>query len=117
MTRMAPFLLLAGLVACGYRPVAQTETTAPTYQVDLSSCRKTAETDIDKRNAKTGLAWFASPVRRWGQIGDATGACMDGKGYGRVRWCTADELRTGGGHQVVTSNGVQCSDKPRRGAT
>ena len=115
--KTAALLFLAGLAACGYRPTAQTDTAAPGYQADLATCRDTAASDVNKRNAKTGLAWLASPVRRWGQIGDATGACMEAKGYGQVRWCTADELRTGGGNQVVTSTGVQCSDPPRRRPT
>ncbi len=117
MMRVAVLIALAGLAGCGYRPVAQTNTAAPAYHTDLSACEDASATDVNKRNAKTGLAWFASPVRRWGQIGDATEACMTGKGYGRLRWCTADELRSGAraGNVVVTASGVQCSDPPQAG--
>ena len=109
-----PLALLLGLVGCGYTPPAQTDVAAPAYRTDLTACEDTASKDVNTHNAKTGLAWFASPVRRWGQISDATQACMVGKGYGRVRWCSADELRSGtrSGNVVVTSSGVQCSDPP-----
>ncbi|MDP9095810.1 MAG: hypothetical protein M3N26_04505, partial [Pseudomonadota bacterium] len=70
--------------------------------------------EVNAHNAKTGLDWFASPVRRWTQIGTATAACMAARGHGQTRWCTADELRSGVGHPVVTSSGVQCSDPPKR---
>ena len=120
---MRPWLLLlAGLAACGYRPPAQTDVEAKSYQTDLAACRTSASTDVNKQNAKRALDWFASGVRRWGQISDATQACMVGKGYGRLRWCTADELKSGtrAAGVVVTSSGVQCTDPPaaeRRRAT
>jgi hypothetical protein len=102
------------LAACGYHPPPQTNTASPAYVADRDACEDKSSTDVNKTNAKTGLAWFSSPVRRWSQIADAAQSCMAGKGYGRVRWCTADELRSGNrqGSMIVTSSGVQCSDPP-----
>ncbi len=107
-------LALTVLAGCGYRPPAQTDVSAKPYQADLASCEDTASTDVNKQNAKKALAWFSSPVRRWSQIGDATQSCMVAKGYGRLRWCTSDELKSGtrSGDMVVTSSGVQCTDPP-----
>lgn len=119
MTRVpaaAALLLLAG---CGYNPPARTNTSAPAYEAALDACHGAAVTSVRRQNAKRALDWFSSPVRRWGQIGDAESACMADKGYGRLRWCTADELanarRTG--NVVVTASGVQCAEPPRRSAT
>lgn len=107
-------LPLLALAACGYHPPPGTNTGNPAFVADRDACEDQSESAVDKTNAKTGLAWFSSPVRRWGQISDATQSCMAGKGYGRLRWCTADELRSGNrqGNLVVTSTGVQCSDPP-----
>ncbi|GAC1477627.1 MAG: hypothetical protein NVS2B11_00410 [Acetobacteraceae bacterium] len=109
-------LLLLALASCGYAPSATVDTAAPTYRADQESCEDSSATDVNKRNAKTGLAWLASPVRRWGQISDGMDACMADKGYGRLRWCTADELRGGtkSGAVIVTASGLQCSDPPSR---
>lgn len=106
--------ILIGLSACGYQAPAQTNLAAQGYQTDLAACRDAAHSSVNKQNAKRALDWFSSPVRRWGQIGDATQSCMADKGYGRVRWCTEAELRDGrrSGGMVVTSSGVQCSDPP-----
>ena len=109
----ATLLLLSG---CGYSPPPRTDGAAPQdaqrYEADLDKCRDDTATAVNKRNAKTGLAWFASPVTRWGQIGDGVSACMGARGYGRLRVCTAEELRTGGGSRTVTTAGVRCSDPP-----
>ncbi len=112
--RAAGLALLLALAACGYEPPRQTNTSTPTYTADLDTCRDQSASEVNTTNAKTGLAWFASPVRRWSQIDDATRSCMAGKGYGQVRWCTADELRQGSrrGDMIVTASGVQCSDPP-----
>lgn len=114
MRAIAPALLLLALAACGYAPPAQTDVSKPAYSADLLACRDTAATDVNARNAKTGLAWFSSPVRRWGQIEDGVQACMAGKGYGRLRWCSDEEIRTGtrAGNLVVTAGGIRCSDPP-----
>lgn len=80
------------------------------YRVDVEACDASVPEGVDKRNAKTGLAWFGGPVTRWGQIDDAMNACMGGKGWGRVRACTADELRTGSPTRIVTRSSVQCAD-------
>ncbi len=107
---------LLALAACGYDPPPHTDTASPAYVADRDACEDKSASDVNRVNAKTGLAWFSSPVRRWGQIADTTQACMAGKGYGRVRWCTAEELRSGSrqGTMIVTSSGVQCSDPPTR---
>ncbi len=105
---------LLALAACGYHPPPQTDTASPAYIADRDACEDKSAGEVNKINAKTGLAWFSSPVRRWSQIADTTQTCMAGKGYGRVRWCTPDELRSGNrqGNMIVTSSGVQCSDPP-----
>jgi len=36
---------------------------------------------VDKRNAKTGLAWLSSPVRRPFQVRPEIRACLKAKGY------------------------------------
>ncbi len=113
---MKSLLILLPLLAagCGYEPPAQADRGAPTYEADLSGCKSTVASDVNKRNAKTGLAWFASPVRRWGQISEGVQTCMVSKGYGQVRWCTDDEIKSGNrsGAVVVTAAGLQCSDPP-----
>ena len=114
--KLLAILPLLTLAACGYQPPPQTNTENPAYIADRDKCEDTSAGDVNKTNAKTGLAWFRSPFRRWSQIADATQSCMAGKGYGRLRWCTADELRSGNrqGNVIVTSTGVQCSDPPTR---
>ena len=113
MKSLAVFSLLT-LAACGYQPPPQTNTANPAYVADRDTCEDQSHDQVNKTNAKTGLAWFSSPVRRWSQIADATQSCMAGKGYGQVRWCTPEELRSGNrqGSMIVTSSGVQCSDPP-----
>ena len=113
--RHAPSALLASsllLSGCGYTPPPATNTAVPQYEADLGTCSTSGSKAVNARNAKTGLAWFASPVTRWSQIGDRVSACMADKGYGRTRTCTAAELRTGGGNRTVTAAGVRCSDPP-----
>ena len=108
--------MLVALVGCGYRPPAQTDTASPTYEADLKACHQASEAGVTKQNAKRALTWFASPVSRWSQIGDATGSCMASKGYGQVRWCQPGELGTSG-NIVVTAAGVQCVQRPTRKPT
>jgi hypothetical protein len=114
---LLPGLLLGGLLlsGCGYSPPARTDVSRPTYKADVEACESAVPSEVNKRNAKTGLAWFASPFTRWSQIDEGVNACMAGKGYGRVRACTAAELASGGraGNQVVTRDGIRCSDPPR----
>ena len=118
--RMArPAILAAALLlaSCSPTPPPGTEGGSPRYLADREACDDAASTAVNKRNAKTGLSWFASPVTRWSQIGDATDACMAEKGWGRIRACTADELRAGGraGNLVVTAAGARCRDPGRNG--
>lgn len=102
-------MLVLALAGCGYQPPPQTDVAAPAYRRDLAACRKSAATAVDTQNAKRAVTWFASPVRRWGQIDRATSTCMQGKGYGRLRWCAPGEH----GRVVVTLAGIQCADPPR----
>lgn len=104
------------LAACGYQPPPQTNTASPAYVADRDACQDKSASDVNKINAKTGLAWFSSPFRRWSQIADTTQSCMADKGYGRLRWCTPAELQSGSrqGSMIVTASGVQCSDPPTR---
>ncbi len=109
----AAVLLLAG---CGYMPPPQTDRATPAYTADLGNCEGGASSAVNTRNAKTGLAWFTSPVRRWWQLGDSVTTCMAEKGYGRVRTCTDEELRAGNRAALtVTAAGVQCTDLPEAG--
>ena len=119
MTRLCAVLLLLSLASCSYTPPAQTNTASPSYKADLESCRDAASAAIGKQNAKRALAWIASPVRRWGQISEATGSCMAGKGYGQLRWCRDDELAAArrSGNVVVTATGVQCVEPPTKKPT
>lgn len=112
-------VLLLALASCGYDPPPQTDVNSASYRTDRDACETAAATSVDKENAKRALVWLASPVRRWGQISDATQACMAGKGHGRLRWCTDDELKGGTrrGNVVVTASGVQCTDPPTKPAT
>ncbi len=116
--RFLPVACLLTLAACGYQPPTRVDTSNPTYVADRDACESKSASEVNQHNAKTGLAWFSSPVRRWSQIGDATQSCMASRGYGRVRWCTAEELHSGNrqGDMIVTSSGVQCSDPPTRPA-
>lgn len=109
---LVPALLLVG---CGYTPPGRTDTESPRYKADLAACEGSVPGAVNRRNAKTGLAWITSPVIRWSQIGDEMNACMDGKGWGRVRACTAEELRQGDrtGSLVVSARGIQCADPAR----
>lgn len=114
MRRILPSLsagLLTGLLlqGCGTPPPVPAAE-APRYEADLDACHANAATAVDARNAKTGLAWFAGPFTRWSRIDDRTAACMGRRGFGMVRSCTAEELRTGGGNRTVTVAGIRCSD-------
>ena len=123
MTRFVSLLTLLALVlalACcgGYTPPPQTDRTTSAYRTDLAACEDSVPAEVNKRNAKTGLAWFSSPVRRPFQIGDGVRGCMAAKGYGRLRWCTDDEIRQGdrSGAVVATASGLQCADRPQGAA-
>ena len=111
--RRALLLMSIMLVpGCGYSPPPATDTDAPQYEADIDACSTAATKAVDGRNAKKGLTWFAGSVTRWPEIDDRVTACMTGKGYGRTRVCTAEELRTGGGNRTVTTAGIRCSDPP-----
>ena len=78
------FSLLAVAGCTGYEPRVETDRTAPKYQADLASCQESSADAVDKRNAKRGLDWFSSPVRRPFQIREAIRSCIKAKGYGIV---------------------------------
>ena len=106
---------LSGLAACGPRPPPADARTAA-FRGDQDACEASVPDAVNKRNAKTGLAWFSSPVLRWGQIDDGMSACMQGKGWGRTRACTAEELRAGNRapNLRVTAAGIRCTDPATR---
>ena len=88
MLGMKRLILLMVLPAAGcgaYAPAlqagAQTDVSAPAYQADLQACQTQSAVAVDKRNAKTGLAWLASPVRRPFQVRAEIRSCLKGKGY------------------------------------
>ncbi len=116
-------LLLIGLLpvlgpllgGCGYTPSPHTDTQSPRFQADLEACRTSVPEAVNKNNAKRALRWFASGVTRWGDIDDGIRACMQGKGWGQLRACTAEELRTGAGERTVTARGLQCVDPGQPG--
>ena len=105
----------AGLAACGARPPPADARTAA-FERDHEACDAAVPDAVNKRNAKTGLAWFTSPIRRWGQIDEGMSACMQGKGWGRTRACTAAELRAGNRapNLTVTGAGIRCTDPATR---
>lgn len=105
-------LLAAG---CGGGP-GGAEVGSPAYRADLDTCGTSVAQAVNKRNAKTGLAWMASGVTRWSEIDGGVAACMEQKGWGRERACTEAE-RVGGNRTrslVVTAQGVRCVDPGRR---
>ena len=104
---------LTALTACGTRP-APADARAAAYEADSKTCNGSVPDAVDTRNAKTGLSWFASPIRRWGQIDDGVSACMAEKGWGRTRECTAEERRTGARTVTVTAAGIRCTDPATR---
>ena len=110
--RTATLLSLLTLAACSYSPPAHTDTASPKYQADLNACSTSVPDAIDKRNAKTGLAWMAGGVTRWPAIDNGIKSCMDQHGWGHVRACTPEELALGNRAPglVVTAAGLRCSD-------
>ncbi len=82
MRRMVVLLGVLAVAGCyGYEPRVETDRSAPKYQADLASCQQSSVDAVNKRNAKTGLAWISSPVRRTFQIREAIRSCVREKGY------------------------------------
>ena len=82
MRRMVILLGVLAVAGCaGYEPRVETDRSAPKYQADLAACQQSSVDAVNKRNAKTGLAWFSSPVRRPFQIREAIRSCVREKGY------------------------------------
>ena len=109
--RASILLLAISLASCGYTPPAHTDTDQPKYLADLDTCQGSVPDAVDRRNAKRGLTWMAGGVTRWPEIGTAMDKCMEDKGWGHTRACTADELRNGTktAGLIVTRDGVRCS--------
>ena len=110
-----PFLAALLLAACAGTPPAA-EAGSAAYRTDHDACDAAVPGAVNKRNAKTGLAWFASPITRWGDIAEGMNACMAGKGWGRTRTCTPAELAAGSRTPglLVTATGIRCSDPGTR---
>ena len=82
MARMRRAMLLSGLLAgCAAYEPAGLDRTRPAYQTDLVECQENEPVVVDEYNAKYGLRWVASAVRRPFQVRDAIRGCMAGKGY------------------------------------
>lgn len=79
MIVLAGMLAVAGCVS-NYAPAVQ-GAEAPGYQKDLAACQEQSTDAVDRRNAKTGLAWLSSPVRRPFQVRPEIRACLKAKGY------------------------------------
>ena len=80
MVVLAGMLAVAGCVS-NYAPPLQGAQTGPAYQTDLAACQEQSTAAVDKRNAKTGLAWFASPFRQPFQVRPEIRSCLKAKGY------------------------------------
>lgn len=82
MVRMMILLGMLSVAGCsGYEPPTMTDRAAPQYQADLAACQEESVDAVNKRNAKTGLAWISSPVRRGSQIRAAIRDCIRAKAY------------------------------------
>lgn len=81
MKRLVLLSVLAVAGCYSYEPRVATDRAAPAYQADLAACQEESVDAVNKRNAKTGLDWFSSPVRRPFQIRAAIRACVAKKGY------------------------------------
>lgn len=82
MVRMVFLLAVLAVGGCyGYEPPVVADRAAPQYQADLEACQESSVDAVNKRNAKTGLDWFSSPVRRPFQIRAAIRDCVKAKGY------------------------------------
>lgn len=80
MVVLAGMLAVAGCVS-SYAPPLQAAQPGPAYQADLAACQEQSSTAVAKRNAKTGLAWFASPFRQPFQVRPEIRSCLKAKGY------------------------------------
>lgn len=82
MKRMAILACVGVVAGCyGYEPPVTADRSSSKYQADLASCQSESVDAVNKRNAKTGLDWFSSPVRRPFQIRSAIRACVASRGY------------------------------------
>ena len=81
MKRMIVLLVGLGTAGCvsSYAPAVRGA--GPAYQADLAACQEQSTAAVNKRNAKTGLAWFGSPFRAPFQVRPEIRACLKAKGY------------------------------------
>ena len=81
MKRMIVLAGMLGTAGCvsSYAPAARGA--GPAYQADLVACQEQSTDTVNKRNAKTGLAWFSSPFRAPFQVRPEIRACLKAKGY------------------------------------
>ena len=108
--RLACLLALGTLCGCGYAPPPRTDTASAKYQADYDACDSSVPDKVDRQNAKTGLSWFTGGVTRWSRIDSGMNSCMEAKGWGYTRACTADELRGAKpGSLTVTRDGIRCT--------
>lgn len=82
MKRIVVLLGMLAVTGCySYEPRVETDRAVPKYRADLAACQETSVDAVNKRNAKSGLDWFSSPVRRPFQIREAIRSCVKAKGY------------------------------------
>ena len=78
---MRAVLLMALLAGCAAYEPPGLDRARPSYQADLDECQQNEPDEVDAYNAKIGLRWFVSPVRRPFQVRAAIRSCMTKKGY------------------------------------
>ena len=82
MRRMVILFSVLAVTGCyRYEPRVNADRAAPQYQSDLAACQESSVDAVNKHNAKRGLDWFGSPVRRPFQIREAIRSCVKAKGY------------------------------------
>ena len=81
MKRMIVLLGMLGTAGCVSSYAPATRGAGPAYQADLAACQEQSTAAVNKRNAKTGLAWFSSPIRAPFQVRPEIRACLRAKGY------------------------------------
>jgi len=115
MAAMRSFVLI--LCATCAMPVAGCSDAPPApptrAEAAVETCSASVHGAVDKRNAKTGLRWFASAITRWGDIDEGVDSCVATKGVAVSRPCTDEERRRGGPSLVVTARGISCTDPGR----
>ncbi len=78
---MIVLVMVFGTAGCISSYAPSVRGAGPAYQADLATCQEQATTAVNKRNAKTGLAWFSSPFRAPFQVRPEIRDCLKAKGY------------------------------------